>query len=451
MKNIRIILVCLGISATTQIIPASSFASDGAPEAEASTSPILWQTYFTAAKSALERGQTAESELLLQSAIRQFPTISATNSNCKETMRLLSDIYAKQGRQILADYYAQAAASQRTFNMTDIDSTARGEKEITADQKISEGKTQEACQLLIDGCKNADAATKLKLRIKLAKLQMKDTATARRTLFEALSDYDAATPQEKSTPSVVLLLADGLLALGELETAEHKTLESKALLERALDLRGKVSGAISPGSTVIRDKLREIDKSQVFQAPPPPLVRTQSSAEASRKIIEPLPVASPGAFAVVPQLRPIDAPTVASKEDHRIGAPAPRKAAYGGGGGAQSGGPEIVVRPNDSNVKRNLAASTNPSYLEYLDLIGKLVRQHWFYAESVPGATKAVINYQVHRSGAVSKIKIEKTSGNSNYDEAALAAVGAAAPLPPIPDAIASGTSIIEVSSEFYP
>ena len=49
--------------------------------------------------------------------------------------------------------------------------------------------------------------------------------------------------------------------------------------------------------------------------------------------------------------------------------------------------------------------------------------------------TRALVRFTINRDGRVSRIELERSSGNSSFDRAALRALYAANPLPPLPPA----------------
>lgn len=68
----------------------------------------------------------------------------------------------------------------------------------------------------------------------------------------------------------------------------------------------------------------------------------------------------------------------------------------------------------------------------YVEQLLSLIGANWFKPESSEG-TNCVISFRVLRSGQVTDVKVDFTSGVSYYDRAAARAVYAANPLPPLP------------------
>jgi len=68
----------------------------------------------------------------------------------------------------------------------------------------------------------------------------------------------------------------------------------------------------------------------------------------------------------------------------------------------------------------------------YVEQLLSLIGANWFKPESAEGTT-CIIAFQIMRSGQVTDVKIDSSSGVSYYDRAAERAVYAANPLPPLP------------------
>jgi TonB family protein len=68
----------------------------------------------------------------------------------------------------------------------------------------------------------------------------------------------------------------------------------------------------------------------------------------------------------------------------------------------------------------------------YVEQLLSLIGANWFKPDSAEG-TSCVISFRVLRSGQVTDVKVDSSSGVSYYDRAAARAVYAANPLPPLP------------------
>jgi TonB family protein len=68
----------------------------------------------------------------------------------------------------------------------------------------------------------------------------------------------------------------------------------------------------------------------------------------------------------------------------------------------------------------------------YVEQLLSLIGANWFKPESADG-TSCVVSFRIMRSGQVTEVKVDYSSGVSYYDRAAARAVYAANPLPPLP------------------
>jgi periplasmic protein TonB len=68
----------------------------------------------------------------------------------------------------------------------------------------------------------------------------------------------------------------------------------------------------------------------------------------------------------------------------------------------------------------------------YVQQLVSLIGANWFRPEA-PDETLCTVSFRIQRSGQVTDVKIESPSGVSYYDRAAVRAVFAANPLPPLP------------------
>jgi protein TonB len=72
---------------------------------------------------------------------------------------------------------------------------------------------------------------------------------------------------------------------------------------------------------------------------------------------------------------------------------------------------------------------------EYRDIISELVRSKWLIPSTLinnPGIRTAVVFY-IDRNGHVVDLRVDRPSGNTSFDRAALGAVLSASPFPPLP------------------
>ncbi len=71
-------------------------------------------------------------------------------------------------------------------------------------------------------------------------------------------------------------------------------------------------------------------------------------------------------------------------------------------------------------------------YAYYAEQLQSLIGANWF-KPNVPDGTACVISFSIQRSGQVTDVKVEESSGLPYYDRAATRAIYSANPLPPLP------------------
>jgi protein TonB len=69
----------------------------------------------------------------------------------------------------------------------------------------------------------------------------------------------------------------------------------------------------------------------------------------------------------------------------------------------------------------------------YVQQLVSLIGANWFRPDASEGAV-CTVSFRIQRSGQVTDVKVEASSGTSYYDRAAVRAVYAANPLPPLPN-----------------
>lgn len=83
----------------------------------------------------------------------------------------------------------------------------------------------------------------------------------------------------------------------------------------------------------------------------------------------------------------------------------------------------------------------------YLFDVQDKISSHWnLDRDRSEGSDRVVVGFTIDDQGQVSKVHLDKSSENATTDEAALQAVQAAAPFPPLPDGVAQG---LDVQFEF--
>ena len=115
--------------------------------------------------------------------------------------------------------------------------------------------------------------------------------------------------------------------------------------------------------------------------------------------------------------------------------PAPPAAAGGGRGlsvGETAGGGTPGI-PTDFH------------FTYYVERMLALIESRW-YKPAVPPGTRARVGFVILKSGRVEGIRLEESSGNSSFDRAALRALYAANPLPPLPPAYGKPSLTVHLS-----
>jgi periplasmic protein TonB len=164
----------------------------------------------------------------------------------------------------------------------------------------------------------------------------------------------------------------------------------------------------------------------------------------------PVPVAAPAEPAPAPKAKPViekpsdkvqpsakamPEPKKPAKPEKPRPAPAPAKPL--GGPAVELPSAAGVASGSTSGSGVSFGASvtsfdTDFPFAYYVEQLLSLIGANWFKPESAEG-TSCVIAFRVLRSGQVTDVKLDSSSGVSYYDRAAARAVYAANPLPPLP------------------
>lgn len=153
-------------------------------------------------------------------------------------------------------------------------------------------------------------------------------------------------------------------------------------------------------------------------APPAP---TPAPTAPPRRRSEPQPEPEQGRPSEHAMAEPTPGPTATPLPAATPGAggvSSPSGALSLGGGEAEDGGPPAL--PSDFR------------FTYYVQRMLTLIEGHW-YKPPVPPGTRARVRFTVLRSGRVTGIALEESSGIPSFDRAALRALYAANPLPPLP------------------
>lgn len=95
---------------------------------------------------------------------------------------------------------------------------------------------------------------------------------------------------------------------------------------------------------------------------------------------------------------------------------------------------EIASPGGDKQVKVD---TKDFPFAYYLNLLRYRVQENWnppYQETGEENKINAVVGFQVNRNGKITAMEVETPSGKFLFDQAALRAVAAAGPLPPLPD-----------------
>jgi protein TonB len=106
------------------------------------------------------------------------------------------------------------------------------------------------------------------------------------------------------------------------------------------------------------------------------------------------------------------------------------EAAGGGTGTAGAGG--LSLGEGDGGQVAGVPADFHFSY--YIERMLALIESRW-YKPAVAEGTRARVRFRIQRDGRLDAIEIEESSGHPSFDRAALRALYASNPLPPLPPA----------------
>lgn len=183
-------------------------------------------------------------------------------------------------------------------------------------------------------------------------------------------------------------------------------------------------------------------------------VRVVSPASLGRPHVAPAPapapVPAPAEPAPAPKAKPVIEKPTEKVQPSAKAMPEPKKAAKpekpkpAPAAAKASGGPAVELPsaaglPNGSTSGAGVSFGasvtsfdTDFPFAYYVEQILSLIGANWFKPESAEG-TSCVVSFRIMRSGQVTDVKVDSSSGVSYYDRAAARAVYAANPLPPLP------------------
>jgi TonB family protein len=131
------------------------------------------------------------------------------------------------------------------------------------------------------------------------------------------------------------------------------------------------------------------------------------------------------------------APSPARKE------PGSEKMARGTPTGAAEAGNLGTTHGSTSGTPEGSSATNQLANMYGLQVIQKIQSEWRLVNEQGVSGLKTVVEVQIKRTGEIVGISLRERSGNDLFDEAAMRAVNRAAPLPPVPEAIAQQSTIL--------
>jgi TolA protein len=92
-----------------------------------------------------------------------------------------------------------------------------------------------------------------------------------------------------------------------------------------------------------------------------------------------------------------------------------------------------ITVPAFPHIDALTLVDANDEASAYLDKVEQKIMSGWRLPPQSNGL-KVVLRMQLEKSGQVSQVRVEKTSGNKTFDESAVAAVRKANPFPVVPE-----------------
>lgn len=174
----------------------------------------------------------------------------------------------------------------------------------------------------------------------------------------------------------------------------------------------------------------------------PPSRQPHRRATAVPEPIEapPTVVPKPSAVATAPSKEEVPrASTDAMRAADSMATPAPTPPPAGAGGAGRG---LSVTSSVTSNVP-GIPADFHFTY--YIERMLALIESRW-YRPSAPPGTRVSVRFVILKSGRLEGIRLEESSGVSSFDRAALRAMYATNPLPPLPPAYGKPSLTVHLS-----
>jgi len=181
---------------------------------------------------------------------------------------------------------------------------------------------------------------------------------------------------------------------------------------------------------------------------PPGRPPTASRPKPTRAAPTAVPTAAPTAApTALPRPEPTAPPRSRASEDAMAApdtsrtpvptpVPEPEPAVAGAGGGlslGDGGGGQIPGVPADFH------------FTYYVERMLALIESRW-YKPAAPAGTRARVRFRIQRDGRLDLIELEESSGHPSFDRAALRALYASNPLPPLPPGYGPSSLTVHLS-----
>ncbi len=162
-------------------------------------------------------------------------------------------------------------------------------------------------------------------------------------------------------------------------------------------------------------------------------------------------VPKPSAVATAPPAPQVEAPKASTdamrsekSSSTPVPTPPPPEADAGGGSGvAGAGGGGLSVGGETTAGGAGIPSDFHFTY--YVDRMLALIESRWF-KPVVPARTRARVGFVILKDGRLEAIQLEESSGMPSFDRAALRAIYAANPLPPLPPAYGKPSLTVHLS-----
>jgi protein TonB len=197
---------------------------------------------------------------------------------------------------------------------------------------------------------------------------------------------------------------------------------------------------------------RRVEKDNPTLPPPSP-------RPVERSLPPPPPVTPPTAAPALPREAPrlpepprIAAPPTAPTAPAAPAAPAPAPSVAAARPSAVD--PIRLGRPNAPSATTGSIAvdASDFPFTYYLRLIQSKIGERWSPPRAAAaGGERVVVLFEIQRDGQVREPTVERSSGNSIYDQSAVRAVLEASPFPPLPPEFKASSLRVHFGFEFQP